>query len=216
MVPDETSDLPTTLPEASFLNPNRKVPSEARSLRGLFPVPVFAEFPSYSLSKNADGFLQNPFWLSYCNLRKLKPFPVFSGEADGNGIPSGSGRHSGKAELYPSYCRTALWIQNFPVCGIRLYKNFGFRSILVKSISQSHHFCIHQPISKRAGYKARLHSTASARVLNACDDSDPSCVRAHAHSFLPDSPNSVRPDFRKGRGSCPGFPSWSFPVLPPG
>lgn len=73
MVPDETSDLPTTLPEASFLNPNRKVPSEARSLRGLFPVPVFAEFPSYSLSKNADGFLQNPFWLSYCNLRKLKP-----------------------------------------------------------------------------------------------------------------------------------------------
>ena len=72
MVPDETSDLPTTLPEASFLNPNRKVPSEARSLRGLFPVPVFAEFPSYSLSKNADGFLQNPFWLSYCNLRKLK------------------------------------------------------------------------------------------------------------------------------------------------
>lgn len=74
MVPDETSDLPTTLPEASFLNPNRKVPSEARSLRGLFPVPVFAEFPSYSLSKNADGFLQNPFWLSYCNLRKLK-FP---------------------------------------------------------------------------------------------------------------------------------------------
>ena len=78
MVPDETSDLPTTLPEASFLNPNRKVPSEARSLRGLFPVPVFAEFPSYSLSKNADGFLQNPFWLSYCNLRKLKPFPLFS------------------------------------------------------------------------------------------------------------------------------------------
>lgn len=74
MVPDETSDLPTTLPEASFLNPNRKVPSEARSLRGLFPVPVFAEFPSYSLSKNADGFLQNPFWLSYCNLRKLKTF----------------------------------------------------------------------------------------------------------------------------------------------
>lgn len=74
MVPDETSDLPTTLPEASFLNPNRKVPSEARSLRGLFPVPVFAEFPSYSLSKNADGFLQNPFWLSYCNLRKLKGF----------------------------------------------------------------------------------------------------------------------------------------------
>ena len=74
MVPDETSDLPTTLPEASFLNPNRKVPSEARSLRGLFPVPVFAEFPSYSLSKNADGFLQNPFWLSYCNLRKLKCF----------------------------------------------------------------------------------------------------------------------------------------------
>lgn len=72
MVPDETSDLPTTLPEASFLNPNWKVPSEARSLRGLFPVPVFAEFPSYSLSKNADGFLQNPFWLSYCNLRKLK------------------------------------------------------------------------------------------------------------------------------------------------
>lgn len=72
MVPDETSDLPTTLPEASFLNPNRKVPSEAQSLRGLFPVPVFAEFPSYSLSKNADGFLQNPFWLSYCNLRKLK------------------------------------------------------------------------------------------------------------------------------------------------
>lgn len=72
MVPDETSDLPTTLPEAPFLNPNRKVPSEARSLRGLFPVPVFAEFPSYSLSKNADGFLQNPFWLSYCNLRKLK------------------------------------------------------------------------------------------------------------------------------------------------
>lgn len=72
MVPDETSDLPTTLPEASFLNPNRKVPSEARSLRGLFLVPVFAEFPSYSLSKNADGFLQNPFWLSYCNLRKLK------------------------------------------------------------------------------------------------------------------------------------------------
>ena len=84
MVPDETSDLPTTLPEASFLNPNRKVPSEARSLRGLFPVPVFAEFPSYSLSKNADGFLQNPFWLSYCNLRKLKgifspsPRPRFS------------------------------------------------------------------------------------------------------------------------------------------
>ena len=78
MVPDETSDLPTTLPEASFLNPNRKVPSEARSLRGLFPVPVFAEFPSYSLSKNADGFLQNPFWLSYCNLRKLKKFsPAF-------------------------------------------------------------------------------------------------------------------------------------------
>lgn len=75
MVPDETSDLPTTLPEASFLNPNRKVPSEARSLRGLFPVPVFAEFPSYSLSKNADGFLQNPFWLSYCNLRKLKKYP---------------------------------------------------------------------------------------------------------------------------------------------
>ena len=75
MVPDETSDLPTTLPEASFLNPNRKVPSEAQSLRGLFPVPVFAEFPSYSLSKNADGFLQNPFWLSYCNLRKLKPSP---------------------------------------------------------------------------------------------------------------------------------------------
>lgn len=74
MVPDETSDLPTTLPEASFLNPNWKVPSEARSLRGLFPVPVFAEFPSYSLSKNADGFLQNPFWLSYCNLRKLKFF----------------------------------------------------------------------------------------------------------------------------------------------
>ena len=74
MVPDETSDLPTTLPEASFLNPNRKVPSEARSLRGLFPVPVFAEFPSYSLSKNADGFLQNPFWLSYCNLRKLKQY----------------------------------------------------------------------------------------------------------------------------------------------
>ena len=74
MVPDETSDLPTTLPEASFLNPNWKVPSEARSLRGLFPVPVFAEFPSYSLSKNADGFLQNPFWLSYCNLRKLKSF----------------------------------------------------------------------------------------------------------------------------------------------
>ena len=72
MVPDETSDLPTTLPEASFLNPNRKVPSEARSLRGLFPVPVFAEFPSYSLSKTTDGFLQNPFWLSYCNLRKLK------------------------------------------------------------------------------------------------------------------------------------------------
>ena len=77
MVPDETSDLPTTLPEASFLNPNRKVPSEARSLRGLFPVPVFAEFPSYSLSKNADGFLQNPFWLSYCNLRKLKNFLPF-------------------------------------------------------------------------------------------------------------------------------------------
>lgn len=77
MVPDETSDLPTTLPEASFLNPNRKVPSEARSLRGLFPVPVFAEFPSYSLSKNADGFLQNPFWLSYCNLRKLKKFLRF-------------------------------------------------------------------------------------------------------------------------------------------
>lgn len=79
MVPDETSDLPTTLPEASFLNPNRKVPSEARSLRGLFPVPVFAEFPSYSLSKNADGFLQNPFWLSYCNLRKLKRAGGFSG-----------------------------------------------------------------------------------------------------------------------------------------
>lgn len=78
MVPDETSDLPTTLPEASFLNPNRKVPSEARSLRGLFPVPVFAEFPSYSLSKNADGFLQNPFWLSYCNLRKLKPHDQFT------------------------------------------------------------------------------------------------------------------------------------------
>ena len=78
MVPDETSDLPTTLPEASFLNPNRKVPSEARSLRGLFPVPVFAEFPSYSLSKNADGFLQNPFWLSYCNLRKLKKTEVFN------------------------------------------------------------------------------------------------------------------------------------------
>lgn len=78
MVPDETSDLPTTLPEASFLNPNRKVPSEARSLRGLFPVPVFAEFPSYSLSKNADGFLQNPFWLSYCNLRKLKSLCVDS------------------------------------------------------------------------------------------------------------------------------------------
>ena len=78
MVPDETSDLPTTLPEASFLNPNRKVPSEARSLRGLFPVPVFAEFPSYSLSKNADGFLQNPFWLSYCNLRKLKEAGVLS------------------------------------------------------------------------------------------------------------------------------------------
>lgn len=77
MVPDETSDLPTTLPEASFLNPNRKVPSEARSLRGLFPVPVFAEFPSYSLSKNADGFLQNPFWLSYCNLRKLKDTTPF-------------------------------------------------------------------------------------------------------------------------------------------
>lgn len=77
MVPDETSDLPTTLPEASFLNPNRKVPSEARSLRGLFPVPVFAEFPSYSLSKNADGFLQNPFWLSYCNLRKLKVLSDF-------------------------------------------------------------------------------------------------------------------------------------------
>ena len=82
MVPDETSDLPTTLPEASFLNPNRKVPSEARSLRGLFPVPVFAEFPSYSLSKNADGFLQNPFWLSYCNLRKLKQ--KFSPIADKN------------------------------------------------------------------------------------------------------------------------------------
>lgn len=80
MVPDETSDLPTTLPEASFLNPNRKVPSEAQSLRGLFPVPVFAEFPSYSLSKNADGFLQNPFWLSYCNLRKLKS--VFCGAGD--------------------------------------------------------------------------------------------------------------------------------------
>lgn len=79
MVPDETSDLPTTLPEASFLNPNRKVPSEARSLRGLFPVPVFAEFPSYSLSKNADGFLQNPFWLSYCNLRKLKGFEKWQG-----------------------------------------------------------------------------------------------------------------------------------------
>lgn len=79
MVPDETSDLPTTLPEASFLNPNRKVPSEARSLRGLFPVPVFAEFPSYSLSKNADGFLQNPFWLSYCNLRKLKLYPNSTG-----------------------------------------------------------------------------------------------------------------------------------------
>ena len=78
MVPDETSDLPTTLPEASFLNPNRKVPSEARSLRGLFPVPVFAEFPSYSLSKNADGFLQNPFWLSYCNLRKLKKSKTLS------------------------------------------------------------------------------------------------------------------------------------------
>ena len=77
MVPDETSDLPTTLPEASFLNPNWKVPSEARSLRGLFPVPVFAEFPSYSLSKNADGFLQNPFWLSYCNLRKLKLIHIF-------------------------------------------------------------------------------------------------------------------------------------------
>ena len=79
MVPDETSDLPTTLPEASFLNPNRKVPSEAQSLRGLFPVPVFAEFPSYSLSKTTDGFLQNPFWLSYCNLRKLKA----SGEEPG-------------------------------------------------------------------------------------------------------------------------------------
>ena len=82
MVPDETSDLPTTLPEASFLNPNRKVPSEARSLRGLFPVPVFAEFPSYSLSKNADGFLQNPFWLSYCNLRKLKEKSTCARPAD--------------------------------------------------------------------------------------------------------------------------------------
>ena len=82
MVPDETSDLPTTLPEASFLNPNRKVPSEARSLRGLFPVPVFAEFPSYSLSKNADGFLQNPFWLSYCNLRKLKKIMVVDNEME--------------------------------------------------------------------------------------------------------------------------------------
>ena len=94
MVPDETSDLPTTLPEASFLNPNRKVPSEARSLRGLFPVPVFAEFPSYSLSKNADGFLQNPFWLSYCNLRKLKPAALQVNLSrqpeEGNGqIPSG-------------------------------------------------------------------------------------------------------------------------------
>ena len=125
MVPDETSDLPTTLPEASFLNPNRKVPSEARSLRGLFPVPVFAEFPSYSLSKNADGFLQNPFWLSYCNLRKLKLHRNAAGIAHEKGNVHYKG-YSIKTGIQPSivFCYQKMMSRRASVFRIQQNQNY--------------------------------------------------------------------------------------------